>query len=136
MEGASPGRTAPTRTSRRAAAPLHPRATAPALPPDQRVFVNRNLRFSALSAIGFDLDHTLAHYDPLPVEELAFQATVQKLVANRAYPEEILRFRYDPTYVVRGLVVDRDRGNVLKMDYFNFVTRLSRPQPPFDQRAT
>jgi HAD superfamily 5'-nucleotidase-like hydrolase len=78
---------------------------------------------SKIRAIGFDLDHTLAHYDPVPVEELAFDLTKQKLVASKHYPREILDLKYDPTFVIRGLVVDKKRGNLLKMDYFNYVSR-------------
>jgi len=78
-----------------------------------------------IRAIGFDLDHTLAHYDPIAVEELAFDLTKQKLVASRGYPREILAMTYDPNFVIRGLVVDKKRGNLLKMDYFNFVTRAT-----------
>jgi HAD superfamily 5'-nucleotidase-like hydrolase len=93
------------------------------IPRRHRVFVNRNLRLSNIRAIGFDLDHTLAHYDPIPVEELAFDLSKQKLVKSKNYPREILDLKYDPTFVIRGLVVDKKRGNLLKMDYFNFVSR-------------
>ena len=93
------------------------------IPKTERVFVNRNLRFSQIAAIGFDLDHTLAHYDDLAIEKLAFELTKKKLVEKRGYPAEVLRFKYDPTFVVRGLVVDKLRGNVIKMDYFRYVAR-------------
>ena len=93
------------------------------IPRRHRVFVNRNLKLSKIRAIGFDLDHTLAHYDPVPVEELAFDLTKQKLVGSKGYPKEILDLKYDPTFVIRGLVVDKKRGNLLKMDYFNYVSR-------------
>jgi 5'-nucleotidase len=93
------------------------------IPKPERVFVNRNLRFSQIAAIGFDLDHTLAHYDDLAIEKLAFELTKKKLVEKKGYPAEVLRFRYDPTFVVRGLVVDKVRGNVIKMDYFRYVAR-------------
>ncbi len=93
------------------------------IPRRHRVFVNRNLRMTRVRAIGFDLDHTLAHYDPISVEELAFDLTKRKLVEAKGYPREILEYKYDPPWVIRGLVVDKKRGNLLKMDYFNFVSR-------------
>jgi HAD superfamily 5'-nucleotidase-like hydrolase len=119
------------RKAAHAAQPLAPREpSARALryrehriPRRHRVFVNRNLRLTTIRAIGFDLDHTLAHYDPVPVEELGFDLTKQKLVDVKGYPREILALKYDPQWVIRGLVVDKKRGNVLKMDYFNFVSR-------------
>ncbi len=93
------------------------------IPRRHRVFVDRNLRLSKIRAIGFDLDHTLAHYDPIPVEELAFDLTKRKLVETKKYPRALLDLKYDPNFIIRGLVVDKKRGNVLKMDYFNFVSR-------------
>ena len=107
--------------------PSHTRRLFPSsdrfIPKPERVFVNRNLRFSQIGAIGFDLDHTLAHYDDLAIEKLAFELTKRKLVEKKGYPAEVLRFKYDPTFVVRGLVVDKVRGNVIKMDYFRYVAR-------------
>lgn len=93
------------------------------IPRGERVFTNRNLRMSSVVAIGFDLDHTLAHYDAVQVERLAFEMTKRKLVEKRGYPPETLRLRYDPEFIVRGLLVDKKRGNVLKMDAFKDVTR-------------
>lgn len=93
------------------------------IPRRQRVFVNRNLRLLSIGAIGFDLDHTLAHYDPAQVEELAFRTTQQRLVKKRGYPTAIATIRYDPEFVIRGLVIDRQNGNILKMNYHSYVTR-------------
>jgi HAD superfamily 5'-nucleotidase-like hydrolase len=121
-----PQKVTPAGTS--SALPIEPSARAlryreHRIPRKHRVFVNRNLRMTQIRAIGFDLDHTLAHYDPQHVEELAFDLTKKKLVDNKKYPREILDLKYDPAFVIRGLVVDKKRGNLLKMDYFNLVTR-------------
>jgi HAD superfamily 5'-nucleotidase-like hydrolase len=117
------GRDGPNGTTTREPSARSLRYREHRVPRRHRVFVNRNLRMSRIRAIGFDLDHTLAHYDPIAVEELAFDLTKQKLVEHKGYPREILAFAYDPHFVIRGLVVDKKRGNLLKMDYFNFVTR-------------
>lgn len=93
------------------------------VPPEQRIFVNRNLRLRSIGAVGFDLDYTLAHYRVNEIDHLAFQITQRKLVEQRGHPREILETRFDPEFLVRGLVVDRRRGNVLKMDYHNYVVR-------------
>lgn len=52
---------------------------------------------------------------------LAYDETCKKLVGVYGYPEEILDFQYDHTYMVRGLVVDKRRGNILKMDRHKYV---------------
>jgi len=44
-------------------------------------------------------------------------------VAAGRLPAKILSLPYRPGLVIRGLVVDRRRGNLLKMDYFNYISR-------------
>jgi len=89
---------------------------------ERQIFVNRNLRLGSVRAIGFDMDHTLAIYKSLPFERLAFEKTIAKLVA-RGYPRSLLRLRYHHEFVVRGLVVDKGRGNILKMDRHHYVVQ-------------
>lgn len=93
------------------------------IPPEQRVYVNRNLRLASIDAVGFDLDHTLSHYDQTTVGELAFNATKHKLIKNKQYPSGINDITYDPDFLIRGLIVDLERGNLLKMDCHNYVQR-------------
>jgi HAD superfamily 5'-nucleotidase-like hydrolase len=103
-----------------------------------RVFVNRNLRMSSVGAVGFDLDYTLAHYRIWEIDDLAFRLTKKKLVEKRGYPEEILEIPFDPEFVVRGLVIDRRRGNILKMDRHNYVARAfhgRRPLSPDERKS-
>jgi 5'-nucleotidase len=90
---------------------------------ENRIYVNRNLRMGSVRAIGFDLDHTLAHYRGPAVEELAYRLTRTRLVERFGYPEELLAVPYDRRFVIRGLVIDKRRGNILKMDYHNYVAR-------------
>ncbi|MDM7914600.1 MAG: HAD-IG family 5'-nucleotidase, partial [Candidatus Eisenbacteria bacterium] len=93
--------------------------------------MNRNLRLSAIQAIGFDMDHTLALYDTVPFEELAFEEAKRKLVTAGLDPE-LATMRYDASFVIRGLVLDKARGNILKMDQHRYVARAfhgTRPLP-------
>ncbi len=90
--------------------------------PQRRIFVNRNLRMTSIGAIGFDMDHTLAVYKAVPFERLAYQKAKEKLV-RLGYPRAILRLTYQPDFVVRGLLVDKARGNILKMDRHHYVVR-------------
>lgn len=86
----------------------------------QRVFVNRQLNMGKIKAIGYDLDHTLVRYDREAFEALAFRVTVGKFI-EQGYPEEFQALRYDPDHLIRGLLVDIDRGNVLKVDAHKYV---------------
>jgi HAD superfamily 5'-nucleotidase-like hydrolase len=82
-----------------------------------------------IEAIGFDMDHTLALYNSEPLDRLAFREAKKKLVAW-GYPKEVARISYDPSFVIRGLVVDRRRGNILKMDLHRYVARATHGTEP------
>jgi 5'-nucleotidase len=109
---------------------------AASIPPRNQIYVNRNLRMARLGAIGFDMDHTLALYDPIPFENLAFEEAKKKLLAA-GYPRSITDLRYRPTSMIRGLVVDKGRGNILKMDQHHYVALAchgSHPLPDEERK--
>ncbi|KAA8492386.1 Cytosolic purine 5'-nucleotidase [Porphyridium purpureum] len=85
------------------------------------IFCNRNLNMAKVAAVGFDMDYTLATYKAQPFELLAYEGARKRLV-EMGYPQELLRMSaYDPSYFCRGLVVDKKRGNILKMDRHKYV---------------
>lgn len=86
----------------------------------QKVYSTRTLNMSKLKLIGYDMDHTLAMYNRENFEQLAFNETLLKFV-KAGYPEEFLSFKFDPNYIQRGLLVDMDRGNLLKVDAHKYV---------------
>jgi HAD superfamily 5'-nucleotidase-like hydrolase len=86
------------------------------------VFCNRALNMKRVLAVGFDMDYTLAQYIPETFELLAHRGAVDKLVNFMGYPEEIKALPdYDPNFFQRGLMIDKDRGNVIKMDRHSYV---------------
>ncbi len=89
-----------------------------------RIFCNRNLRMQSIELLGFDMDYTLALYHQEPLEQLSIELTLKKLIANCGYPADILALRYDSRYAIRGLVVDKKRGNIFKMDRHGHVGRV------------
>lgn len=92
-------------------------------PPERAVYTNRDLDLSGIKVVGFDMDYTLAIYNKAPMEQLQYDLTVARLVDNMGYPAEIKLLRYDPESTIRGLVVDKRTGNVLKMDTHGRVAR-------------
>ena len=96
-----------------------------ALPPptsrQHQVYVNASLRFDSIEAIGFDMDYTLALYDSEALERLAFRMAVENL-RRMGYPPEISDLEYRHGRNIRGLVVDKEAGNVVKMDRYHFVS--------------
>ncbi|MBC7792724.1 MAG: HAD-IG family 5'-nucleotidase, partial [Clostridia bacterium] len=70
-----------------------------------------------------DMDYTLARYHREHLERLAQRHTIEKLV-KRGYPDEIIKLVYDPRFVIRGLTVDKQLGNILKIDRHSHVGRV------------
>lgn len=89
-------------------------------PSGRRVYCNRNLRLDQVSAIGFDMDYTLAIYRQSEMDRLSIDATLSKLV-DRGYPAELRSMKYRTDFPIRGLLIDRKLGNVLKMDRYRYV---------------
>jgi 5'-nucleotidase len=87
------------------------------------IYVNRNLRMARIELIGFDMDYTLAIYHMRRIEQLSFDMTLARLVSEYHYPVEIGQIHYDHEFGMRGLLVDKANGNVIKMDRFGYVGR-------------
>lgn len=100
------------------------------------IYANRNVRMRHIRAMGFDMDYTLADYDKEAFESLAFQITIEKLIHGKNYPEEIRRISYQPGIMIRGLIVDKQTGNLLKATGFEYVLRAfhGRRKLPRDER--
>ncbi len=92
------------------------------LPAERRVFVNRSLRMDSVEWVGFDMDYTLAIYRQEEIDRLSIEATVRKLV-ERGYPPFLREATYDPGFAIRGLLIDKRLGHVLKMDRYRYVGR-------------
>lgn len=90
----------------------------------RRIFCNRNLRMAHAELIGFDMDYTLALYHQDKLEQLSMELTLRKLIENHGYPDEIRSLSYDSRLAIRGVVIDRNLGNVFKMDRHGHVGRV------------
>ena len=101
----------------------HPEHQGLELPHSRQVYTNRSLKLDEIAIVGFDMDYTLAVYSMRQIEELAFHMTLEKLVAKKGYPASLNALKYDHAFVIRGLVVDKDHGNIFKMDRHNHVGR-------------
>ncbi|MEE9386651.1 MAG: HAD-IG family 5'-nucleotidase [Nannocystaceae bacterium] len=100
----------------------------------RRVFTNRDLAFESMGAVGFDMDYTLGVYNQPALEALSIEICVKKLLA-KGHPCRLGAIKPDPEFAIRGLVVDKEHGNVLKMDRHGYVgnayhgwSQLARPE--------
>ncbi len=88
--------------------------------PSRRIYANRTLNLRSIKAIGYDLDYTLVHYNPVEWERRAYEHTRDRLL-ERGWPVGELEF--DPDQVIQGLTIDLELGNLLKVTRFGYVIR-------------
>eukprot|EP01084_Bolivina_argentea_P254710 428271_1 len=86
------------------------------------IFCNTELPMKHITAVGFDMDYTLAQYTR-HLDTLTFQEALKKLVYDLGYPEDILSLEYTHNLFTRGLVIDKENGNIIKMDKHRYVRK-------------
>jgi HAD superfamily 5'-nucleotidase-like hydrolase len=96
------------------------------------IFINRTLNMKRIKAIGFDMDYTIVRYNTEAFEQFTHGAVLKKLVSEKKYPDEILKLEFDFKRVIQGLVIDKKRGNLLKVSRFGKVKSSYHGLHPID----
>ena len=100
---------------------------ASALPPGRGIYTNRTLNLNHVRAVGYDMDYTLVHYVTEEWERRAYEHLKARLL-SLGWPVEPLSF--DPAFVIRGLILDVELGNIVKANRFGYVKRAFHGQAP------
>jgi len=103
------------------------------------IFVNRTLNLKKIKAIGFDMDYTLVRYNAENFERLAYEHVLEKLHSVKKYPKQVLDLKFNYHQVIQGLVIDKRRGNLLKLSRYGQVKQASHgtsPMPFREQQET
>ena len=114
-------------------------ARTPLDTPPRGVFCTRSLDLKDIKCIGYDMDYTLIDYKMEVWEERAYHYSKEELEA-KGFPVRGLVF--NPELVFRGLIVDKENGNVLKVGApppspFTLTTALCpHPNPNIPPRWT
>lgn len=85
------------------------------------IYVNRTLNMKQIAAIGFDMDYTLVRYNSAAFEEMTYKEIKKKLIELKKYPELISTLKFKFNLAMRGLVIDKPLGNVLKLSTYSKV---------------
>ncbi len=103
--------------------------------PGDRVHVNRTLNLRTIKAIGYDMDYTLVGYQAAQWEERAYKYTKENLIELGWDSPELRALTFDASRVIRGLIVDQELGNLLKVNRFAYVkqARHGLEPLPFDE---
>jgi HAD superfamily 5'-nucleotidase-like hydrolase len=99
------------------------------------VFVNRTLNLRKIKCVGFDMDHTLVRYNSYEFEKLAHSLLLKKLVSEKNYPKEVLDFKFNFDTVIRGLIIDSQKGNILKVSRHGAIRVSHHGTKRIDYRA-
>ena len=82
------------------------------------IFVNQSLNLEKISAIGYDMDYTLVHYHPHGWEQRAYDTLLEYIHHHHTDTPPL---SFNPKAVIRGLIIDIELGNILKVCQFGQV---------------
>jgi HAD superfamily 5'-nucleotidase-like hydrolase len=102
---------------------------------NQTVFINRILNLKKIKVIGLDMDHTLIRYKIEHFEALVFELVIEALIKTKQYPEAIRAFKFNMKDAIRGLVVDSEHGNILKLNRYAAIRQSYHGTKPIDFKA-
>jgi HAD superfamily 5'-nucleotidase-like hydrolase len=85
------------------------------------IYVNRTLNMKQIAAIGLDMDYTLVRYDSEAFEVMTYKEIKKKLCEVRGYPKIVNDLKFQLNMAIRGLVIDKPHGNVLKLSTYSKV---------------
>lgn len=95
------------------------------------VFVNRTLNLKRIKFLGLDMDHTLIRYKTQEFEGLSHTIMKDKLI-KKGYPEAVRQLPFDYSLTIRGLVIDKANGNILKLNRHSAIRASFHGVKPID----
>lgn len=81
------------------------------------------------------MDHTLIRYNIDAFERLSYSKIVEKLMKKRNYPQMLKNLVFDYNFAIRGLVIDRHKGNLLKLNRYTAIRASYHGLKPIDFKA-
>lgn len=97
------------------------------------IFCNIELNMEQIKAIGFDMDFTLAQYT-IEFDLLAYNGAIHKLIHYHNYPSLLSTdLQYQRDISRRGCMIDKKRGNILKLDQHRYVRAVEHGLTPLSR---
>ncbi len=85
------------------------------------IYVNRTVNMKQIAAIGFDMDYTLVRYNSEAFEVMTYTEIKKKLIEQKNYPKVVQDLEFQFNLAIRGLVIDKPHGNILKLSTYSKV---------------
>ena len=102
---------------------------------ENRVFVNRVLNLRHIKYIGLDMDHTLIRYHTERFESKVYELMIDFLIKDRQYPMQINQLTFNFNLAIRGLVIDKCHGNILKLSRYGGIKESYHGTNPINKKA-
>ncbi|KAI5006390.1 hypothetical protein ZWY2020_033633 [Hordeum vulgare] len=96
------------------------------------IFCTRTLNLRSISVIGYDMDYTLIHYNVMAWEGRAYDYGMANLKSMGFLVDDL---EFDPDLVIRGLIMDKVKGNLVKADRFGYIKRVMHGTQMLPTRA-
>lgn len=100
-------------------------------PHERNIFTNRTLNMQSIKLLGYDMDYTLICYHVKDLEKMAYEH-LKRTLLELDWP--IKDLHYDPEMMIRGLVIDKKLGNIVKPNRFGYVKRAYHGTSPLDYK--
>ena len=78
------------------------------------------------------MDHTIVRYKTENFERFTFDRLKEKLIELKHYPKEVIDLEFDYHRFIHGLVIDKPKGNILKLNRFSKVKVSYHGTKPID----
>lgn len=85
----------------------------------------KEFRMLDYDVVGFDLDGTLLRYDLNNMVVLEHELLKEFLVYERNYPKELICQKFQGDFLQKGLIIDCQRGNILKLSENGTILKAS-----------
>lgn len=97
--------------------------------------MKKSFKVGDLHYFGLDLDHTIVRYHLKPMFELIYNAVATYLseeTRHKVHAKKLMQ-PYDHTFHAKGLLFDRRRGNIIKLDHTGRVLRAAHGTRQMDR---
>ncbi|XP_050441388.1 5'-nucleotidase domain-containing protein 1 [Adelges cooleyi] len=84
-----------------------------------------SFKITDYDCIGFDLDNTICEYRIAPMIQMIYQVITEYLINNFNYSSDHLRKPVDYDFLQKGLILDIERGNILKLNSNGQIVKAS-----------
>lgn len=91
---------------------------------------SKEFSFDDYDVIGFDLDGTILRYNLENMVPLEYELICRYLVEHKGYSKELLTKPSEMDFVQKGLFLDAERGNLLKLDHNGCILKASHGTTP------